>query len=442
VGRTLYVQSPRTRRQRARAQRNFVFLLLLLGALVTFGLVLPVAQSQSVWLQQKYFAVRARVQEFFPRAEQPEYVVPPLTVALLENDPLPISEPTRVVQGKHVQAKSANAAEKEQAAQLALESGHVQKTTRTFSLPPQVSLQGVKWEAQWWNNCGPATLGMYLSYYGRADGQRLIAPFTKPDPEDKNVSPHELAAYVSSIGMNVIVRENGTLEQLKQIMANEMPVIIETAFDPPRAKQGWMGHYKLLVGYDEAQFTFMDSYNGPDQKISFAEVDNDWRAFNRLYLIVYPKEKEKAVREIVGAAWDDRVMYENAVARARAEIEANPNDAFAYFNLGTSLNGLAQYKQAAAAFDQARVLKLPWRMMWYQFGAYRAYYETKRYDEILSLADATLRSAENLEESHYYRGLALQALGWDAEARSAFESALRFNKNFRPAQEALSAWGS
>lgn len=357
MGRTLYVQSPRTRRQRARAQRNFVFLLLLLGALVTFGLVLPVAQSQSVWLQQKYFAVRARVQEFFPRAEQPEYVVPPLTVALLENDPLPISEPTRVVQGKHVQAKSANAAEKEQAAQLALESGHVQKTTRTFSLPPQVSLQGVKWEAQWWNNCGPATLGMYLSYYGRADGQRLIAPFTKPDPEDKNVSPHELAAYVSSIGMNVIVRENGTLEQLKQIMANEMPVIIETAFDPPRAKQGWMGHYKLLVGYDEAQFTFMDSYNGPDQKISFAEVDNDWRAFNRLYLIVYPKEKEKAVREIVGAAWDDRVMYENAVARARAEIEANPNDAFAYFNLGTSLNGLAQYKQAAAAFDQARVLK-------------------------------------------------------------------------------------
>lgn len=130
------------------------------------------------------------------------------------------------------------------------------------------------------------------------------------------------------------------------------------------------------------------------------------------------------------------------MARARAEIEANPQNAFAYFNLGTSLNGLGQYKQAAAAFDQARVLKLPWRMMWYQFGAYRAYYETKRYDEILALADATLRSAENLEESHYYRGLALQALGQDAEARAAFESALRFNKNFRLAQEALAAWGS
>ncbi|MDL1894664.1 hypothetical protein FBQ82_00180 [Anaerolineae bacterium CFX7] len=440
--RTLYVQSPRARQRRAREQRTFILLMLLLGALVALGIGLPFVQTQAGWLQQKYFAVRARVQEFLPRAEQPQYVAPPLTVAVLENDPLPVSVPTRVVQGKDVQAKSANATTQEQAAQLALESGHAQKTTRILSLPPQVSLQGVKWEAQWWNNCGPATLGMYLSYYGRADGQRLIAPFSKPDPEDKNVSPHELAAYVSNIGMNVIVRENGTLDQLKAILANQMPVIIETAFNPPRAKSGWMGHYKLLVGYDETQFTFMDSYNGPDQKISFTEVDNDWHAFNRLYLIVYPQDKAQVVRDIIGADWDDRVMYENAVALARAEIEANPKDAFAYFNLGTSLNGLAQYKQAAAAFDQARVLKLPWRMMWYQFGAYRAYYETKRYDEILALADATLRSAENLEESHYYRGLALQSLGRDAEARAAFESALRFNKNFRPAQEALDAWGS
>lgn len=439
---TLYVQSPRARRKRAREQRIFLLLSLFLAAFVVLMIGLSLAQVQGNWLQQKYFAARTRLQEFFPRAEQPQYVAPPLTIAVLENDPLPISEPTRVVQGKDVQVKSANPTNQAQAAQLALESGHAQETTRIISLPPQVSLQGVTWEAQWWNNCGPATLGMYLSYYGRADGQRLIAPFTKPDPEDKNVSPNELAAYVSSIGMNIVVRENGTLEQLKQILANQMPVIIETAFDPPRAKQGWMGHYKLLVGYDETQFTFMDSYNGPDQIISFGQVDNDWRAFNRLYLIIYPQEKEQVVRDIIGADWDDRVMYENAVARARADIEANPQDAFAHFNLGTSLANLGEYAQAAAAYDQARVRKLPWRMMWYQFGAYRAYYETKRYDEILALADATLRNSENLEESHYFRGLALQAMGRDAEARAAFESALRYNKNFRPAQEALDAWGS
>src|SRR5581483_6682288 len=170
MGRTLYVQSPRARQRRAREQRIFILLMLLLGALVALGIGLPLVQTQTGGLQQKYFAARARVQEFFPRAEQPQYVAPPLTVAVLENDPLLISEPTRVVQGKDVQTKNANGTKKEQAAQLALESGHAQKATQTLSLPPRVSLSGVKWEAQWWNNCGPATLGMYLSYYRRADG--------------------------------------------------------------------------------------------------------------------------------------------------------------------------------------------------------------------------------------------------------------------------------
>ena len=443
---TIYIQSPRARRKRARERRTFLFLILLLGALVGLGLVLPWLQDQGgVLIQQKYFAVRARVQELLPRAEQPEFVPPPLDVDTLTQDSATLPGSTLPSQDKDVQSNKVAKAPTptySDRVRRAQESGHDTKKVRKFSLPPSVYLQGVKWEAQWWNNCGPATLGMYLSYYGRDDGQRLIAPFTKPDPEDKNVSPNELAAYASSVGMKVIVRENGTLDQLKALMANEMPVIIETAFDPPRAKQGWMGHYKLLVGYDDAQFTFMDSYNGPDQKISFADVDRDWRAFNRLYLIVYPDEKEQIVRDIVGEDWDERVMYKNAVRRARAEIQANPKDAFAYFNLGTSLNGLAQYDQAAAAFDQARVLKLPWRMLWYQFGPYRAYYETKRYAEIVALADATLRGTDNLEESHYYRGLALFALGRQAEARRAFETALRYNKNFRPAKEALEAWGS
>lgn len=440
---TLYVQSPRARRRRARDQRIFAALMLLLGALIAIGVGLPWFQEQDgVFLQQKYFALRAHVLEILPRAEQPEFVPPPLTVTSFKNDALPVTSSTSVPQGKDVHTQNIVESQRKDAAQLALQSGHNATNTRKFPLPPSVYLPGVKWEAQWWNNCGPATLGMYLSYYGRADGQRLIAPVVKPDPEDKNVSPNELAGYASSVGMKTIVRENGTLDQLKALMANQIPVIVETAFDPPRAKQGWMGHYKLLVGYDDAQFTFMDSYNGPDQKISFADVDRDWRAFNRLYLVVYPNEKEQIVHDIVGEDWDDRVMYENAVARARADIQTNPKDAFAYFNLGTSLNGLEQYDQAAAAFDQARVLKLPWRMLWYQFGPYRAYYETKRHDEIIALADATLRSADNLEESHYYRGLALLALGRNEEARRAFETARRYNKNYRPAQEALEAWGS
>jgi hypothetical protein len=307
------------------------------------------------------------------------------------------------------------------------------------AIQPSVTLSGIKHEFQGWNNCGPTTLKMYLSYYGRSDTQQEIAAFTKPDWDDKNVSPNELAAYASKIGMQALVRENGTIDRLKLLLSNGLPVMIESGFVTPSGKEGWMGHYKLLFGYDDTQFTFMDSYNGPNQKITFDAVDADWRAFNRVYLIVFPNDKLDVVHAIVGADLDDATMFTHAAARARADLEANPKDAFAAFNLGTSLNGLQQYTDAAAAFDQSRMLGLPWRMMWYQFGPYVAYLQTNRYDEVIALANATLRPLDDLEESHYYKGLALRALGRIDDARREFETALHYNKNYQDAQRELHA---
>ena len=304
-------------------------------------------------------------------------------------------------------------------------------------IQPNVMLSGITHEAQGWNNCGPTTLKMNLQFYGRSDTQREIAAFTKPDSDDKNVSPSDLAAYVEKIGMRALIRENGAFEQLQQLLSNGLPVIVETGFEKPSGDDDWMGHYKLLIGYDDAEFTFMDSYNGPDQKIAYAEMDADWRAFNRLYIVVYPEDKDAVVRAIVGGNLDDPTMYANSAARARAEIEANPNDAFGYFNLGASLNGLQQYEAAAEAFDRAAQIGLPWRMMWYQFGPYVAYLQMGRYDDVIALANATLRIVNGLEESHYYKGLALQGLGRDDDARREFEAALRYNSNYLPAQSAL-----
>jgi tetratricopeptide (TPR) repeat protein len=181
----------------------------------------------------------------------------------------------------------------------------------------------------------------------------------------------------------------------------------------------------------------MDSYEGPNLKVAFDAMDAGWRAFNRLYMIVYPSDQERIVRAILGDDVKDAAMYSNAVARARNETAANPKDPFAYFNLGTSLNGLQQYQDAAAAFDQARELDLPWRMMWYQFGPYVAYLHTARYAEVIALADATLNLMDDLEESHYYKGMALLALGRPSEARTEFETALRYNANYQDAQKAL-----
>jgi tetratricopeptide (TPR) repeat protein len=62
-----------------------------------------------------------------------------------------------------------------------------------------------------------------------------------------------------------------------------------------------------------------------------------------------------------------------------------------------------------------------------------------RYQDVLDLAQANLATSEDLEEAHYYRGLALEALGRIEEARQAYQMALKYNPNFRRAAEALAA---
>ena len=110
---------------------------------------------------------------------------------------------------------------------------------------------------------------------------------------------------------------------------------------------------------------------------------------------------------------------------------------FSWFNAGSSLNSLGRYEEAAAAYDQARNLGLPFRMLWYQFGPYESYYRTGRYDDVIALANATLATTSNLEESYYWRGMARLAQGDPDVARADFEAALHYHPGWSPAVEAL-----
>ena len=78
-------------------------------------------------------------------------------------------------------------------------------------------------------------------------------------------------------------------------------------------------------------------------------------------------------------------------------------------------------------------------MLWYQFGPFRAYYETGRHDEVIALADATLRTAKHVEELFFWRGLAQQAKGDLPAARASWERAQALNPNYADAQAALAA---
>ncbi len=320
--------------------------------------------------------------------------------------------------------------------------------TPTPTLVPTCYLEGGRQERQGWNNCGPTTLAMQLSFWKRAETQAEIAPVLKPDPEDKNVGPYEMAEYARSLGMGAAVRAGGDLQLLKRLLAHGYPVIVETWYVHTPDDQ--MGHYRLLVGYDDTaeEFTTYDSLSTPEIVMGYRELDELWRAFNRLYVVVYPPERAEELARLLGRAVDEQAAFEEALATAWAEVQ-NPPEAcvayadcsdaeiFAWFNVGTNLNALGRHEEAAAAYDRARELGVHYRMIWYQFGPYESYYAVGRYDDVIALADQTLRVTPNLEESYYWRGRARLAKGDVAGAREDFEKALRYHEGWAPALEAL-----
>ncbi len=317
------------------------------------------------------------------------------------------------------------------------------------SIPAVYHLNGIQHIYQGWNNCGPATLTMALSYFtDETLNQNPAAMWLKPNTEDKNVSPWQMVEYVNTqlnSGIQAVLRQGGSVELLKTLIANDFPVLVEAGFDPPNDDQGWMGHYLLVSGYDDAQqlFTTQDSFEGPNYTYDYAYFDDYWRHFNRLYIPLYTPDREAELMAILGDDADEITNWNNALATARAEATANPNDPFNWFNLGTNFTALQDYTSAAVAFDQARSVGdgLPFRMLWYQFGPYEAYLNTGRYSDMITLASAALNDGggQYVEETFYYAGLARDGMGERDRAILNLDGAIAFNPNFTPAREAREA---
>lgn len=287
---------------------------------------------------------------------------------------------------------------------------------------------------QTWNNCGPATVTMALSIFGRAETQARAVSALKTSTGDKNVNPDELVAYIRSRGVEAEWRMGGDLISLKRLLAADVPVIVEVGFEPH--PNDWMGHYRLLVGYDDAtrKFIAYDSYLGPGLNVPqpYAEFENNWRAFNRTYIPLYLAEKAGTVTAIAGNP-TSLAQYARALEAAKREAVTMPNDPFVRFNIGTNLFKLDRVPEAVGAFDEARQRKLPFRMLWYQFAPFEAYLATGRFADVLTLATANIEKADMLEESYYYRGRALHLTGKFDEARVAYGKAIASNARYVPA---------
>ena len=318
-------------------------------------------------------------------------------------------------------------------------------TPSSTPLPAVVDLPAPDFEPQDWNNCGPVALSMYLNYYGWDGDQYAISDLIKPERADRNVNVDELIYYVYNNvwWLNSEVRVGGDIQTLKEFISAGIPVLVEESmylaeefwFNDDR----WAGHYLLLTGYDDVHqiFTTQDSFIGPDQEITFQKLDQNWQAFNRVYMIVYRPENLETVRAILGEDWDMDANRQNALKTARFETETDPQNPFAWFNLGSNLVYFERYAEAVEAYDQARSLELPQRMLRYQFGPFLAYFHTGQDEDLLSLTEYALTVTPNSEEALLWRGWALYRAGRYSEAMNSFQEALKYNPGYEDAQYAI-----
>lgn len=368
-------------------------------------------------------------------------------------------------------------------------------------IPPSTQLTGFKYVDQTggWNLCGPTSLAVALSYWGWQGTKYDVTDYVKPGVEDpnldwvargrpdKNVMPYELEDFVNSQvpGLQALYRVGGDIERIKRLIAAGFPVIVEKgSYCNPGPN--WCGHYIFVTGYDDAkqEFTVQDVYlrigatlegrnvsnvspsellskywdedgNGEDVKESYADFNAQWRAFDYLFFVIYPQDREAEVLSLLGPYVDEEWANRHALEVAQAETETLSGDAlfYAWFNVGTSQVRLFEYVDAAFAYDYAFQLyadlpqdeNQPFRMMWYQTGPYWAYYYSGRYNDVINLATTTLNTVQDgptLEESLYWRALASWALyGATEDASADLLESVRINPHFCPGWQQITALG-
>ena len=312
-------------------------------------------------------------------------------------------------------------------------------------LPAQVKLDPPAYEKQDWNNCGPASLAMFLKYYGWSGTQATISDVVKIHRNDRNVNIDELTGFVHDHvpELSALYRVGGNTSLLRQFLAAGMPVAIEEAFLLDQSywakDDRWSGHYLLLTGYDDAAQTFItqDTFLGANRRVSYADLDKNWQGFNRAYILVYKPELQTQVEALIGAAYDLDTDRRLALETAQAETESAPTNAFAWFNYGTNLAYFERYNEAARAYDKAREIGLPQRMLRYQFGPFLAYFHAGRNDDLLALTEYALNVTPNSEEALLWRGWGLFRAGQRADALQAFQQALDARADYSDALYAV-----
>jgi len=298
-------------------------------------------------------------------------------------------------------------------------------------LPSSKVISGRKHLYQSFNNCGPASLSMLLSYFDIDVSQAKLGDELRPvqhaegDNDDKSVTLSELAKKAEEYSLAAYHRPAGNIELVKRFISYDIPVLTRTWLKPNED----IGHYRIVRGYNEDRGVLIqdDSLQGKNRRYSYDEFFTLWEPFNYEFLVLVPREKRVPAEEILGDLKDGDAAWEKTLELSERELESDPDNYYARFNKSIALYNLGKYEDSIKAFEMSEGY-LPRRMLWYQIEPIKAYYKVGDYDRVLAMIGNLLENGNRaFSELYYLRGLIHEKRGEESKAEENFANAERYN---------------
>jgi len=308
----------------------------------------------------------------------------------------------------------------------------------TTTLPTKALISDNGYYApQTFNNCGEAALSMELSFFNVNVSQEELASILRPDNnttgknDDKSTPPDEIAAQAETYGLIAYFRPGGSVGKLKQLIAAGFPVLVRSLYLPTED----YAHYRVIKGYDDTKGVFIDEdgIQGENFPISYTDFMNLWKPFDDEYIVLTPPDKKAEVEAILGSAADTTTAWQNAASA----IPSSSIDSIDQFNLSVALYYTGDYQGSVNAFEKAEPT-LSEHALWYQIEPIESYYELGEYDKVFSLANSIIDNGNPAyPELYVVEGESYLKQGNTTAAKTAFETALQYNKNLKSAEEGL-----
>lgn len=317
----------------------------------------------------------------------------------------------------------------------------ISPTSTPKPLPAEKTILNDYWIVQTFNNCGPASLSMALSYFDIQKSQEELGVALRPyqnadgDNDDKSVSLEELAKKAREYGLLTYHRPNGNITILKQFIAQDIPVISRTWLHVNED----IGHYRVVKGYNENNQTIIqdDSYEGANLSFSYDNFNTMWEKYDYEYLVLVPKEKKAFAESILGRNLDEKFAWQEAVKNNEAKLAKNPSDIYTRFNLSVVYYHVGEYKKSVEEFEKVQY-QLPLRTLWYQIEPIQAYLALNQHEKVFEWTDYIINT-QNRAASELYilRGESYKKQGNKEAARQEFENAVYYNQNLQEANDAF-----